>query len=280
MKRINPSKVLFIFSLFLSCSSREVRETKYSNGSLEEKFYVIQVEDGSFLRDGSYNKWYENGQKESTGYFIRGKRNGNFKFWYLNGNIKADCSYRNDTLDGNYKSWYENGQLESAGDYKMGKKIGEWLEYYENGQIKFKGKFSNPDVADGEHTSWHKNGKLKEKEFYKNGELEGEYKYWDDRGTLVVHRFFKEGKDVNLPAKFIEPKSKQIIDLSPDGTGKLKYLEVDFFYSVWRNLEGKFFVVGDKFLLKDKIYSLQKFSKDTIIFKNSANGVLFLRSNK
>ena len=70
-------------------------------------------------------KYYENGQLESQGTYVNGKKHGEYKYWHENGQIWSQGTYVNGEIHGETKSWYENGQLESQGTYVNG----QWKKF-------------------------------------------------------------------------------------------------------------------------------------------------------
>lgn len=62
------------------------------------------------IRQGSWQSWYENGQRKDSGAYKQNKREG---YW---------------------RSWYSSGVPESEGPFQEGNREGNWIFYYENGQ--------------------------------------------------------------------------------------------------------------------------------------------------
>lgn len=71
----------------------KIIETKYKNGNLKEKFEITLNENGNYIKDGKYEKWYENGIKECEGEYMDGKKFGYWKFWAENGDLKEENEY-------------------------------------------------------------------------------------------------------------------------------------------------------------------------------------------
>jgi len=266
--------ILVLASAIVSCSKHEKRETKYDNGQVKEQFLVKETKDGSFINDGEYKTWFENGQSETFGQYADGKKTGNWKKWYKNGQLESDKNYKIDSLDGAFSEWYESGQKIVEGNYKMDKEVGEWTVWFENGQMKLKNLFSINGDYDGKQVTWHKNGVKESEENYSLGKKEGASSMWDDDGKLIAKREFKENKDVNLPATYKNNSGEKLV-LNADETYKLKYLKNDWFSSSWKTVSGAFEIVDGELDLKGfNEFSLQKFNADTIIIGEE---IIFIR---
>lgn len=252
----------------LGCDKHEKRETKHDNGQLKEKFSVLETKDGSFIKDGAYNTWYDSGQPESTGQFEEGKKIGNWKTWYKNGQMKSDVNYTRDTLDGKYIVWYENGQKMEEGTTQKSIKVGEYTSWYENGQMKSKFTFA-AGKKEGPQVSWYQNGQKASDYTLVNGKPNGEFKTWSENGKLAVNRFFKNELDTILPRAY-KNSNGSTIEILQDETFKLKILSGGWFYSEWLNKPGKIQISQDGHLFAGD-YEVQKFNRDTLIL-NIYNG--------
>jgi|GEM_PF-6752722 len=204
-----------LFGSLAACSKHEIREQKYPTGQIEEQFSVMETDNGSFIKDGEYKKWYINGQ------------------------MKIECSYVKDSLNGEYKEWYENGKKKSEGAKKMGKDIGALATWYEDGKKSAEMNYTSDGVKDG---TWN---------------------YWDKEGKLYATRTFKDGADVNLPAKY-KGSNGDILELNPNGTYKR--------VTHWETTEGKFEILNGKLemgnyktpMLKISPH-IKKYRPDTIV---------------
>lgn len=250
--------------LVISCAKHEKRETKYENGQLQEKFFVKQTKDGSYIKDGDYKSWYENGQNEDVGKYFNNVKVGNWKSWYENGQLKLDVNYVNDTLSGDYKEWYENGQKRSQKTLKMGKSVGDFFSWHENGKIFSERKYTDEGVIDGLQTQWYEDGTKWQEETYISGKKEGLSLMWNSKGKLIAKREFKNGEDINLPATYRDWTGGELT-LNVDETYKLRYIKRSGFRSDWAIATGEFFLYNNHLILKDhNMLSIQKFNADTI----------------
>lgn len=91
--------------------------------------------EGADVRHGSAKTWYPNGQQESDGFYLNGKKTGTFTNWHENGQMESTGEYHDDLADGTWIWWYENGQKSAVGRYENGKLIGDWRWWDEEGKL-------------------------------------------------------------------------------------------------------------------------------------------------
>ena len=139
----------------------------YNNKQL---YFAVEIKD--FKRVGSYTEYhrngelkmsgtyvddelehnavwfYENGNKEMEGSFMKGKRTGLWKYYYReSGSLGSEGEYLNDKENGHWTYYYEASNQNQAsekrreGNYENGNREGEWITYYENGKILHKGSY-------------------------------------------------------------------------------------------------------------------------------------------
>lgn len=310
MKKVTSSLALLFSSISIVCySQHEKRETKYSNGRVQESYQVIKTSDGSFKKDGDYKIFFPDGKLRVSGKYIDGKRSGNWKQWYNSGKLQSDVNYRMDTLEGNYNTWFESGAKEFEAKMLKGKYYGHfasWLdngqptmdcnynksgvmvgvctEWYSNGQVQWRGTFNEEGRKIGTYLQWYLDGKKQAEINFDNlGQLSGTTKYWNDKGQLYLRREFKDSIDVNLPLSYKTDRGGKL-DLFRDGTYSLRHNNgMD---NVWNTTRGKFHVTPQTYiparLILDKFgeRSLVKFTRDTIIYKNMAGtNIVYVRTN-
>ncbi len=207
--------VVFLTPLLSCIEKRELKESKYPSGQLEEQYYVKLDKQGNYVRDGKYNRWYASGQKEATGAYKnrpatdtavgstgipKGGREGKWVLWYENGQKKQECTYKNGKSEGTFTLWFDNGQKQEEETYIDGKLEGLATIWYKGGQKQTVASCKNgTEVAE---TAWYENGqKEHEKAFnplsmntwYENGEKESELRGSDTSNFQVVE-WYKNGK--------------------------------------------------------------------------------------
>lgn len=104
------------------------------NGALIlEITYKNNQRNGEFVRyNGITNKMLEKGA------YINDLKNGTFTKWFSNGNKRAEGSYRKGLKTGMWSYYYKNtpGIIRINGEFDAGKKDGKWVFYDKNGTIR------------------------------------------------------------------------------------------------------------------------------------------------
>lgn len=121
-----------------ACQKLEIREERYANGQLKERG-TWKLDFGSYLKQGKWTSWHENGQKHIEAEYRSDKLQGKLTAWYRNGQMEAQVEYRNGKKHGKFAAWYENGQKKMEGEYRDGKEHGKPTFWSENGQIEDQG---------------------------------------------------------------------------------------------------------------------------------------------
>jgi antitoxin component YwqK of YwqJK toxin-antitoxin module len=137
-----------------------------------EKFQEYTFKDGKKV--GLYQSWYDNGQKlAESHYFKDNKKEGLTQAWFPKGTVWYTCNFKEDKFDGLYKQWYENEEKMSELTYEDGNFHGFQQGWYENGQKNYESS-------------------------YINGKLNGERREWNEQGKLILHRIYKDGKEIEV----------------------------------------------------------------------------------
>lgn len=132
---------MYIFALiavgFISCESEEKTEEPKTITNLDSEEDLIeqmpnmyreyfpgkkQVKitgplDNEGKRHGTWESFFENGQKNSATYYVHGVREGHSIVYYPNGAIFYYGEYKNDEKVGLWKTFNENGELASEDSF-------------------------------------------------------------------------------------------------------------------------------------------------------------------
>ena len=233
--------LILLLILLVSCSKREVRETKLL-GVLVEQYEVTTTSDGSFVKDGFYKTWYENGQININAEYENNKRNGNYKVWYKSGQLQQDLNYSNDSLDGKQIKYHKNGNILWEGQANNGSFEGLVTEYYENGQKKSE-KIFKDDKIDGPFKYWNSDGSISIDGNYVNGLAEGERKDYFDSGKTVLITVFKADKNITLQGGKWLSDDDYILEFFDDNTYSYEH-----FSDKSNRGKGTYSIDGDNFL--------------------------------
>jgi antitoxin component YwqK of YwqJK toxin-antitoxin module len=75
------------------------------------------------IKQGYWEKYFDNGNLYSKGSYINGKRDGIWEKYYYNGQLESKGSYKNDKKDGIWEEWFYHGDFWYEGEWDMGKYI-------------------------------------------------------------------------------------------------------------------------------------------------------------
>ena len=107
---------------------------------LDKEVALLYGLDG--VKEGIYQEWYDNGQKEVECTYKDINLDGLFQSWFDNGQKRVECHFRDGEEEGLYQIWYreadnsigKNGQKEVECHYKNGKQDGRCQTWHRNGQ--------------------------------------------------------------------------------------------------------------------------------------------------
>jgi len=193
-------------------SGQLILESKISTNKENSKYSEWDI-------DGEYISWYDNGQKESEGNILKGKKDGKWTVWYENGKVTEQVTYKNGKpvgkLDRWHPSgvkereiifdenglvteqvwWYENGQQGSTGKYKNGVKFGRWIWWHESGEKWGEGQFEDRPVRlrDLDPNDYNRLKFLDPK--FSSDELKTDkWTYWHKNGNKFSEGIYKDGE--------------------------------------------------------------------------------------
>jgi len=135
---------------------------------------------------------YENGRLKRLGYLNEGAKDGLWNSWHENGEKQLELRYKKDVLHGKTSSWHPNGQKKSAGNIRDGEMDGPWEEWYENG---WKERVQNCDFGKlVSATVWKPDGEKCPVSNVVNGK--GELIDYNEDGTIDKRHTFKDGVSI------------------------------------------------------------------------------------
>ncbi len=73
----------------------KLQEEFYSNGQIKNRGRFTEDQNGTEVKNGLYEQWYENGQKEGEYRYLFGKEHGQTTRWHDNGIKAFDCYFEN-----------------------------------------------------------------------------------------------------------------------------------------------------------------------------------------
>lgn len=138
---------------------------------------------------------------------INGMKQGHWQKKYENETIAYDAYFKNDKIVGDYKRYYSNGKLKAYVKYdNKGNQTGYAILYWDNGNVMAEGKYINLNVKDSIWTFYGTDGKLVSKisynkgvkdgdeiNYYRNGKMSELIQYKDDKKDGLWQRFNENG---------------------------------------------------------------------------------------
>ena len=191
----------------------------YESGNLMEKFNEI-INDGTIVKSGVFNSFYENGVNKEVGFFYNGKKNSDWvgyyqtgeilykinydrsenlnpiNFYYKSGELFYTC-YLNDSFDyfGEYTSYYKSGEIMEKGRYDSNLKNGLWVLFYETGEI-----LSQIDYVDGNgiYSKFFNTGEIQESGYFQNNKKEGLWiNYYKNGNKKNIYKYKNDKININ-----------------------------------------------------------------------------------
>jgi len=199
-------KLLLALALFtyLGSFSQDTLTTYYT-----ESWNVVSKKYAKFYRKSfkiakkqyGVKDYFIDGQLQMTGVYSDKKykkRSGDFSYYFENGEKEMEGKYLKNKAVGKWTWWYDNGNLSQEGEYtQKGKRTGHWKDYYEEGGLNNEGDFIN-DEGTGTWKFYFESGELSAKEKYEGGELI-DFKFYNEDGSRVDER-----RSLTTPPKYSE----------------------------------------------------------------------------
>lgn len=176
-------------TLFLTvCSTHSWAGGNYKDpAGLRQGYWVIT---GSMTGDRSY-------KPEATveeGNYKDDLREGTWKKYWPNGNKRSEINFTLGKPHGLYKIFYQNGKLEEVGFWDDGVNTGDFKRYYDSGNMQQNFHFNTKGKRNGTQYYYHENGKLALEVEIVNGQESGVMKRYNDDGELIEEKVFNKGK--------------------------------------------------------------------------------------
>lgn len=121
----------------------EIVEELWPNGQPRVRRQVLTLADGTQVNHGVYLTWYDNGQKEYEGVFVRGQNDGVATSWHRNGQKRIEEQYALGKRHGDRYTWDENGTLRKEEHFVDDQPDGVWTTWDAKGQIKAQQRFDH-----------------------------------------------------------------------------------------------------------------------------------------
>ena len=186
--------LLLMLIIISSCDKHEIRKELYAfSENPKEEYQVLETDNGSFVKDGNYKSWFENGQIRERGQYELNKQIGEWIGYYKNGNRSEVGRYMDGKKEGKWQTWFSSGELGSEENFAM-------------------------DQTEGEQKTWYKNGQLKVVKLYENNIRTGRWEEFDIEGNLRRIYNHHNGLDTALVGKWYVKQTKFTIEFNADNT--------------------------------------------------------------
>lgn len=140
--------------------------------------------DDQGLKQGPWERYFEDGQLRYKGQFIDDKEVGVFYFYNQNPKYHLAIKKEYDSSGNAYCEFYGPNDVLEAHGYMLGKnKINTWV-YYDKGAMILQENYSN-GVLEGVSKVFHTNGQVVEAKSYKKGKLDGSFLRYSKYGKVL-----------------------------------------------------------------------------------------------
>ena len=125
--------------------------------------------DEKVILDFDGDSIYDPPLKKMEGSYLSGDKEGTWTKWFANGNRKEESNFKTGKLSGSITKWYESGTKAEEGNYDNGKQNGKWTWYWESGIKKEITTFIDGQ-QEGLWITWYKDGSKKSERKFSSGE--------------------------------------------------------------------------------------------------------------
>jgi antitoxin component YwqK of YwqJK toxin-antitoxin module/serine phosphatase RsbU (regulator of sigma subunit) len=129
----------------------------------------------------------------SEGIFVNSKKEGTWKKYYPDGNLESEITFQSGKPEGAYRTYYENGKVTEEGLWNKNKPVGEFKRYYENGNLNQHFNFNKNGMREGVQKYYYENGSMQFEGTWVNGNEQGIIKKYDTEGSLISEILFESG---------------------------------------------------------------------------------------
>jgi antitoxin component YwqK of YwqJK toxin-antitoxin module len=183
--------LICLFSVFLSFSL-------FAQGDINKI-------DANGLKQGTWEKKFENGQVRYRGQFVDDKPVGTFFYYYEEGGKSYEVAYESESDVSHAKFFHKNGVVMSEGDYFKRQKQGVW-KFYDGKTVLSMVETYEAGILNGTQIVYYLNGKPSSKtpyvnglkngpfvEYFSNGKIKTEGTFLDDNYDQEFKQYYSDG---------------------------------------------------------------------------------------
>ncbi len=186
---LSPFAVPLLLAMLSACSTlsdtptRNVIAERLPSGAVLVEGQETEVAPGTWVRDGRWRQYYEDGCLEVEWFWKEGIEQGPWTAFYEDGAVHIYGGLAQGHEDGLWTEYFEDGTKAYEGRYVAGKEDGEWREWHESGVLRSLGTYDH-GVPIGSLQEWHENGQLALRaEYGRDGSRVGQPEAWLPDGT-------------------------------------------------------------------------------------------------
>ncbi len=169
-------------SIVLSCAAGlKSHKEFYVDQQPREEWAEARDSAGSYVREGKFISWHENGAEKVTGEFHLGLKNGLWTTKDPDGRVTEWSEYQDGVQHGLAVSYHPNRKKQQEGKYVKGRRDGIWRQWYSDGGLKEEGVYVD-GRQEGIWTSWYPGFKKRSEIEYKDGQMNGPFLTWRESG--------------------------------------------------------------------------------------------------
>lgn len=199
---------LLVVAMLMAFAVQAGDNNRVDNNGMRQGYWIIKgsmVNDPAFKPDATVEEGnYRDNRKEGTWR----------KFW-PNGNLHSEINYELGRPNGAYKVYYENGKIEEMGNWINSRNTGTFKRWYSNGNPQQEFVFNDEGKRDGWQKYYHENGKTALELQVKNGEESGVCKRYNEDGSLQEERTFNDGVLNSKGVVTYKPAVNEIAEADP-----------------------------------------------------------------
>ena len=212
IRTIHSTKTIMTFLVvFMSMFNPMMGQTfQMHNGDTINVVDINNMKQGHWIYFGSMKPipGFEPESKVEEGDFKNSRKNGTWIKYYPNGNVHSEITFVNNRPNGAYKTYYENGVVEEEGVWKNNRNTGHFERHYENGELQQKFEFNETGKREGRQEYFYENGQLMIEGDWNGGKENGEIKEYYANGDIKSIKVFNDGGLDAAASKKFEPKSE------------------------------------------------------------------------
>lgn len=178
----------------------------------------VKLDKGS----GTYDYKFSNGKSCFVGHYVNGAAHGEFIWYYPDGSVATKGAYFNDERHGEWVWYHRNGKVDTRRYYKYGTRDSTHVSYDREGNMTYSAQYKDGELS-GEVSYYYVGlGKKRYTSTYVDGSREGEMIYYNERGDVILKRFYVDGNYRKYAVRDKNGKMGDWQEIPTEGTTKIE----------------------------------------------------------